>query len=59
MPEEAIRENKPLMQSYHYADCKGRQASQQLRRGREGDADLLVHLAHCCNPLPATTSWAL
>ena len=48
--EEAIKENKPSCSPTPLRRLQGRR-SQQLRRGRRGDADLLVHLAHCCNPV--------
>jgi GTP pyrophosphokinase len=50
--EEAIKENKPLMQSYAITQtAKGARRRSNCGVVVKGDADLLVHLAHCCNPV--------
>ena len=50
---EAMSGDKPLMQTYAVpANDKGKKGKQHsCGVVVKGDADLLVHLAHCCNPV--------
>jgi len=50
--QEAMEQNKPLMQSYAMArTAEGRKKRSNCGVVVAGDGDLLVHLAHCCNPV--------
>lgn len=50
---DAINQDKPLMQSYALARTEKGKKHKKTSCGVvvKGDADLLVHLAHCCNPV--------
>ena len=50
--QEAMEQNKPLMKSYAITrTTEGRKKKSNCGVVVKGDADLLVHLAHCCNPV--------
>ena len=50
--QEAMEQNKPLMKSYAMTrTTEGRKKKSNCGVVVKGDADLLVHLAHCCNPV--------
>jgi len=50
--QEAMEQNKPLMQAYAMArTAEGRKKRSNCGVVVAGDGDLLVHLAHCCNPV--------
>lgn len=50
--EEAMSSGKPLMQSYAITrTARGKKRKSNCGVVVKGDPDLLVHLAHCCNPV--------
>ena len=49
---KAMAGNEPIMKSYAIAQAdKGKKRRTNCGVVVKGDADLLVHLAHCCNPV--------
>ncbi len=50
--EDAMATGQPVMQSYAMSrTSKGKKRHSNCGVVVKGDADLLVHLAHCCNPV--------
>ena len=63
--KEAMSNDTPLMQSYAVSRTEKGKKRKKTSCGVvvKGDADLLVHLAHCCNPVdrdaaPIAPTWA-